>query len=146
MWAALLASVKQNNAAAWLDLFTLRAIDTTRQPAEAAITPASGAAHARRFATAPRLDRLGQRLGELVGLPVRVRVADATPPDPLGGSESQTSDDASSSAYGAGGGVDRRAALDLPLVRDALEVFPDAVLLDARRDTPDEPPAPGEEG
>lgn len=144
-----MADVGHHNAAAWLDHFELRAIDTATRPAHATLAPKPSAGHAARFATASRLERLGQHLARLSGRPVRVSLAAPRPDDRRvadAGASGPASAAPADGSPGGGDAIDRRDALGLPIVRDAFEVFPDAILVDARKDedaseeTP-EPPA-----
>ncbi len=133
-----MADVGHHNSAAWLDHFELRGIDVAQRPAHATLAPKASAGHALRFATAPRLERLGQHLTRLSGTPVRVTLA--APPTAQQRDEQRAAavpdSPAGSRTGSAGGVVDRRDALSLPLVRDAFDVFPDAILVDARKDEP----------
>ncbi|MEM1445606.1 MAG: hypothetical protein AAGF84_06085 [Planctomycetota bacterium] len=131
-----MADVGHHNAAAWLDHFELRGIDAGRQPAQATLAPKPAAGHAVRFATPARLERLGQHLSRLSGTPVRVALAANTPAsgDAADQKTSQVGDAPMASAGAMG--IDRRDALGLPIVRDAFEVFPDAILVDARKEEP----------
>lgn len=147
LWAALMADVGHHNSAAWLDHFELRNIDASKQPAQATLAPRAAApvdpGHAARFATPPRLERLGQHLSRLAATPVRVTLARApTAADAAGQSANASANQRDASPAGggsSGGGIDRRDALGLPIVRDAFEVFPDAILVDARRQPAVEP-------
>jgi hypothetical protein len=131
-----MADVGHHNSAAWLDHFELRSLDHGSMPAVATLAPKSDAGNIARFATPPRLERLGQHLTRLSGRPVRVDLVAGTSVR-----QNEPTPDAGASPAGAAhregrGGIDRREALNLPLVRDALEVFPDAILVDARKEDP----------
>lgn len=154
----MLDAVGQSNAAAWMDHFKLQSIDTSTSPAVALITPTmSFAGGAANVATGPRLQRVADTITQLIGQPVRAELA--TPP-PRPGQDGHRSDSSSPghSAGGpdyanpssrgpqggsgggggqsGGGGIDRRDALNLPLVRDVFEIFPDASLINTRRENP----------
>ncbi|MEM7575970.1 MAG: hypothetical protein AAF328_00730 [Planctomycetota bacterium] len=140
-----MADVGHHNAAAWLDHFELRTIDVSKQPAHAVLSPKPAAGHAIRFATAPRLERLGQHLTRLSGVAVRVQLAEVPTAQQqhdrrIAEAEIDTGSGANAaakpSAPSGGGGIDRRDALGLPIVRDAFEVFPDAIMIDARKKDP----------
>ncbi|MEM1108779.1 MAG: hypothetical protein AAGH99_08825 [Planctomycetota bacterium] len=124
----------QSNAAAWMDHFKLQSIDTSAEPAVASIAPtmtfAGGAAN---VATGPRLQRVADTITQLLGRPVRAELA-AGPPRKT--PDRPTPNTPGNSPPSNGGSVDRRDALNLPLVRDVFDVFPDASLIDARKEPP----------
>ncbi|MEM6459932.1 MAG: hypothetical protein AAF710_11140, partial [Planctomycetota bacterium] len=132
VWSAVLDTVGRSNAAAWMDHFRLATLDTDAAPAVAHLRPTTGfVGGVHHVATGPRLQRVGDTLTQLLGRPVRVEAAEAKPPEastphPDAGPEPAP-------VNGRADAVDRREALGLPLVRDVLEVFPDASLIDARR-------------
>ncbi|MEM9883958.1 MAG: hypothetical protein AAF800_13685, partial [Planctomycetota bacterium] len=132
VWSAVLDTVGRSNAAAWMDHFRLATLDTDAVPAVAHLRPTTGfVGGVHHVATGPRLRRVGDTLTQLLGRPVRVEAAEAKPPE-----ASTPHPDAGlkpAPANGRADAVDRREALGLPLVRDVLEVFPDASLIDARR-------------
>jgi len=151
-----LDAVGQSNAAAWMDHFRLQSIDTSASPAVAVIAPTmSFAGGAANVATGPRLQRVAETITQLFGQPVRAELA-APPSRP--GQDDQRPNASSSSGNpgnanrnggnhanassggghsgGGGGGIDRRDALNLPLVRDVFEIFPDASLINTRREDP----------
>ncbi|MEO0514929.1 MAG: hypothetical protein AAF086_06495, partial [Planctomycetota bacterium] len=158
VWRAVLDAVGQSNAAAWMDHFKLQSIDTSPSPAVAVVAPtmtfSGGAAN---VATGPRLQRVADTITQLVGRPVRAELAPAPArpgQDPAPGASGSRGSSAqpspgtsaragaasgSVSGGGGGGGVDRRDALNLPLVRDVFEIFPDASLIHTRRETPPPP-------
>ncbi|MEM6855838.1 MAG: hypothetical protein AAF593_15625 [Planctomycetota bacterium] len=153
----MLDAVGQSNAAAWMDHFRLQSIDTSANPAVATIAPtmafAGGAAN---VATGPRLQRVADTITSLLGRPVRAQLAAVAPRpgqadthSPAEAGPNQANTNSGDRGGGAGGGVDRRDALNLPLVRDVFEIFPDASLIDARKEKPrppaeDDPPAQSE--
>lgn len=158
----MLDAVGQSNAAAWMDHFRLQSIDTSANPAVALVAPTmSFAGGAGNVATGPRLQRVADTITQLIGQPVRAELA-APPPRPGQDGQRQGTSSSDQSANGAGGGshsggisgggsggrsgggggIDRRDALNLPLVRDVFEIFPDASLINTRR----EEPPPKDEG
>ena len=148
VWRAVLDAVGQSNAAAWMDQFRLQSIDPNPSPGRATLAATAGfVSGAHHIATPPRLKRVAETLRELLGKPFEVGLAEIDPaanrarqiaapdqPDAADRQNAQANPEASS-----GGHVDRRDALDLPLVRDVFEVFPDAVLIQARKQTPPTP-------
>ncbi|MEO1237592.1 MAG: hypothetical protein AAFX76_12460 [Planctomycetota bacterium] len=129
----MLDAVGSSNAAAWMDHFRLTAIDRDAQPAVAHLAPTiTFAGGVKNVATGPRLQRVADTLTQLLGTPCRVEVADR----PATATHETHPDSADASAQSRT--VDRRDALDLPLVRDVFDVFPDATLLDARREETDD--------
>ena len=148
VWRAVLDAVGQSNAAAWMDQFRLQSIDPNPSPGRATLAATAGfVSGAHHIATPPRLKRVAETLRELLGKPFEVGLAEVDPaanrarqiadpdhPDAAGRQNAQAKPEATS-----GGHVDRRDALDLPLVRDVFEVFPDAVLIQARKQTPPTP-------
>lgn len=137
-----------------MDHFRLQSIDTTSRPATAWIVPTmTFAGAAANVATGPRLKRVADTITQLLGQPVQ---ADLVVPAPRGGPSSGSDTPNGGAHHGpsagsgtsggretsgdggisGGGGVDRRDALNLPLVRDVFEIFPDASLIDARKESP----------
>lgn len=150
VWRAVLDAVGQSNAAAWMDHFRLQSVDAAVTPGRAILmgtTSFVGGAH--NVATGPRLKRVADTLRQLLGKPFEIQLAETTGTsaraqqasgpgqEPRGGNPStaQPSDEASGRGH-----VDRRDALELPLVRDVFEVFPDAMLIKASKAAPPESP------
>ena len=136
--------------------FRLARLDTAATPHVAYLAPAPGAAHARGFATGPRLARVAETLTSLTNAPVRVQLDAPPPPGGHVPPDAAGSDSVASTGTGdgpaqpgstegvvaapggdepaAGERLDRRTALNLPLVRDVFAVFPEVTLIDARRE------------
>ncbi|MEM8737870.1 MAG: DNA polymerase III subunit gamma/tau [Planctomycetota bacterium] len=144
IWKVVLDTIGQTNAAAWMDHFRLQAIRADRDPAVALLVPTmTFAGGVKNVATGPRLQRVADTLTQLLGRKVRVEAADKPPPRPDDPPDPQTPATDTPSAPGPTAGsarhVDRRDALNLPLVREVFDVFPDASLIDARRADPPPP-------
>ncbi|MEM7625342.1 MAG: DNA polymerase III subunit gamma/tau [Planctomycetota bacterium] len=144
VWRAVLDAVGQSNAAAWMDHFRLQSVDAGVTPGRAVLVGTTSFVNgARNVATGPRLKRVADTLRQLLGRPFEIELAEraaasgALAPESAGAAAS--ADDPPEDHAGGGGHVDRRDALDLPLVRDVFEVFPDAMLIQARRQTPSPP-------
>lgn len=155
----MLDAVGQSNAAAWMDHFRLQSIDTSVDPAVALIAPTmTFAGGAGNVATGPRLQRVADTITQLLGRSVRAELAanpqrhadqnsrpdsDSSAPGSAGGNAGGppggSHSGGSHSGGGGGGGIDRRDALNLPLVRDVFEIFPDASLINTRREKPQPP-------
>ena len=142
VWAAVLDAVGQSNAAAWMDHFKLTAINHSSQPSVATLAPTmtfAGGVH--NVATGPRVKRVADTLTQLLGRHTHVELAESPsrPPEVTqshGGSDRGPTHAAPPNPASGQGGVDRRDALNLPLVRDVFDVFPDATLIDARKAPP----------
>ena len=142
VWSAVRERTGRGAAAAWLTHFSLADLDPAAGAASLLPRPGLGGG-GRSLATEPRLRRLSELVTAVVGVPVRVVLA--APGGAGGGSDG---------GGGAGPGgpnpnaapgreheLDRREALALPLVREVLDVFPEASLVGARR-RPDAPALP----
>lgn len=138
VWAATKEAVGRGAAAAWLTHFSLGALDAAAGTAELIPRPGLGGG-GRSLATNERLQKLGAVMAGVLGRPVRPTLGAAAPrgadADPAAGG------DGGSTAGGGGAAVERRDALALPLVREALDVFPEATFLAARRTAAAVPPA-----
>lgn len=148
VWDRLLRSVQEKPPLAWAQQLTLRALDG--QVAHVAALP--GHREMIRFMNPDRRKQLGQLLQSVLGRPVSVEVD----PSPIDGSMDVNNGDEVSAAHdgrttergnGAGGTVgtarrmptqaERAAAMELPLVKQVLEVF-DATLVGVRAVSQDE--------
>lgn len=90
------------------------------------------------IATPARLEQVAQALSELRGRRTRIELQPPAPDAPPAGVPDAQPDAPARDGGKEGGQLDRRAALQLPLVRVALQAFPDAMLIDAREEgTPD---------
>jgi len=144
LWAAVLDTVGRSNAAAWMDHFNLTALDTAARPAVATLAATmTFAGGIQNVATGPRLNRVTEAMTQLLGCPVRIELADAAAPDALKSAQGSAHGQDVPETQAQQRSVDRRDALNLPLVRDVFEVFPDASLIDARKETPppNDPPS-----
>ena len=114
-----------------MDHFRLARLDLSGKPARGELVPVgSFAGSVRHVVTPPRLDRVAKTLTQLFDQRFEVTVSE---PTRRGGGPSQADTPADEAESGRkSGGVDRRDALNLPLVRDVFDIFPDATLLDAR--------------
>ena len=128
VWAALLKSVERSGPSVWMQQFRLASLAESGGGVEAEIAAASADAH--RFATEGRISRLAQRLTDLLGRPVKVRVADAPAGGPAQVAPPSRDDPAGKHDTG---GLTHQEAMELPLVQDVLDVFPDAAVAGFRR-------------
>jgi len=136
--AALRDRVADRPAYAWLRYVNIDKLDEQA----AVLSPTPGHREVLHFAKDQRrLQAITDELTPILGR--RVRVSMQAPPTP-----DASADESASSPAHANGAVrngDRRAAMELPLVKQVLDVFPDAVLFDVRDETDDEhrndPPA-----
>ncbi|MFA9477077.1 hypothetical protein ACERK3_02095 [Phycisphaerales bacterium AB-hyl4] len=114
---------------AWLRFVQLDRLDAER--ATLRIVPGHREVYG--FATEPRLAQIGKVLQDVTGRRVRVTLDRETP---ASGGE----DTAASPSPTSGAASDRREAMGLPLVRQALEIFPEASLIDVRDEDSSDPP------
>lgn len=106
----------------WVQHLELMSLDAGRSKAE--LRPRPGHADLAKFAVGRQLERLkaefaavtDRRLELVIVAPASANTAENGPSTPTGNASI------------------RRKVLDLPLVKDALDVFPDARLIDARED------------
>jgi hypothetical protein len=146
--ATIMATLRQQfqdkPAFAWLDHFSI--VELGQQQVTLAPTP--GQRGLLRMVTDGRKQQLAEQLGEILGRSVRVQLR-----EPGEGPAAQAGPDESS---GAGASHEaksaRQAAMNLPLVREVFEQFPNAALTDVQRSTAgeaapaDDPAAPDVEG
>jgi len=134
VWAATKEAAGRGAPSAWLTHFSLGMLDAAAGTAELVPRPGLGGG-GRSLAIPERLQKLGVLMSQVVGRPVRVALgsAAASGAAPAGGPDDAPETDGDAA-------VNRREALALPLVREALDVFPEATFLSARRR-----PAPGAE-
>lgn len=95
------------------------------------IAPAPGRPEVVRFAKGAQLDRLSRECSQVVHRKMTVRFETTEP------SADEPPDDPQRMAPSGPRSGSRRAAMELPLVREAFEVFPDAMLLDVRSESTD---------
>ena len=127
VWAATKEAVGRGAAAAWLTHFSLGRLDPAQGVVELVPRPGLGGG-GRSLATESRLQKLGQAMARVLGRPVRPTLGIPAVPGAGGGPEGDAA-----GPDAVGGGVNRRDALALPLVREALDTFPEATFLSARR-------------
>jgi DNA polymerase-3 subunit gamma/tau len=120
VWQALHDRLGNVSSFAWVDKVTLAKLDA--EQGVCVLEPRTGQRDITRFAGQRQRDRLALELTKLTAKRFRVELA-SSPAD--------TSAPATEEA-GGNRAQDRRKALGLPLVRDVLDVFPDAVLIDTR--------------
>jgi len=121
LWSLLLQRVGSVSAFAWVDKVELAGVASAA--AVLRIKPRAGARDIAGFVAGRQCDRLAAELTKLTARRCRVElIANVPPPDRTGASEQAPASSRSQ----------RRAALDLPLVKDVFDVFPEAVMLDAR--------------
>ena len=120
VWRALHERVGNVSSFAWVDKVTLSKLDS--EQGVCILEPRTGQRDITRFAGQRQRDRLAMELTKLTAKRFRVELA-LTPTEPDAQSLVET---------GGTRSQDRQKALGLPLVRDVLDVFPDAVLVDTR--------------
>lgn len=111
--------MRDKPSAAWLRFLALDRIEGDT----GILRPLPGHREVLGFVTPARLEPVAGELSTLRG--VRTRLVLQAP-------SAEASQQADQPGEAAGGGVNRRAAMQIPLVRQALEVFPDAMLIDVR--------------
>lgn len=121
LWRAVTERLARESAFAWVQHARLVGVEGDAMT----LAPASGRQELARFATADRLRQLAQHVTAVAGRPMTVRF-DAPPSDAPAAADPASGGTLSRDA------ASRRAAMDLPLVREAFEVFPEATLLDVR--------------
>ncbi len=125
VWSALLNRVESVSAFAWVDKVELAGVDAAGGVCR--VRPRKGHRDIAGFVTPRQCDRLAAELTKLTARRCRVELV-----EPRTGPAAQANaGETSSPQQGVG---QRRAALDLPLVKDVFDVFPEAVLLDARKE------------
>ncbi len=131
VWSALCDRVGSIPSMAFVDHLRLAELNQHR----ATIEPLPGQRDMARFAaTDQRRKRISDELMTILGRRVEVVVR-----QPAGATVEDDATDEPTPAAARRGGVsqiDRRAAMELPLVRDAIEMFPDAMPIDFRDEKP----------
>lgn len=127
VWSATKEAAGRGATSAWLTHFSLGTLDVAAGSAELTPRPGLGGG-GRSLATTERLQKLGVLMSRVLGQTVRLTLGRAAA---SGAAAADGPDDARETEGGTG--VDRREALALPLVREALDVFPEATFLSARR-------------
>ena len=107
---------------AWTDHLQLVRLDQ----GVAVLSPTPGHRELVNFIDESRQQMLAREFSQLLGQPLRVVVQ-----MPRGAADEVESDAPDAAPTGR---ADRRAALDLPLVKDVFDIFPDASLIDVRPD------------
>jgi DNA polymerase III subunit gamma/tau len=129
--AALRDRVADRPAFAWLRFVTIDKLDER----SAVLSPTPGHREVLHFARDQRrLQEVTDELNPILGR--RVRVSIQAPP-----AAEESDGRIETDAPPANGAADRRAAMNLPLVKQVLDVFPDAVLFDVREEANGDPPA-----
>ncbi|MEX0653416.1 MAG: hypothetical protein WD151_04760 [Phycisphaeraceae bacterium] len=113
---------------AWLRYVELANLDDER----AVLRVVPGHREVFAFITDVRLTQIGKVIEDVVGRRVRVTID-------RGPTGAPDTGDAASGQPGQPAGGDRREAMGLPLVRQVLEIFPEASLIDIRETKPAPP-------
>ena len=124
VWRALNERVAAASSFAWVDKVQLVKLDA--EAGVCLLEPRTGQRDIAAFAGQRQRDRLAMELTKLTAK--RFRVELAQPASPHAMQDTQES--------GAPKRLDRQQAMSLPLVRDVLDTFPDAVLVDSRKQKP----------
>ncbi|MGB0767935.1 MAG: DNA polymerase III subunit gamma/tau [Phycisphaeraceae bacterium] len=127
VWAKLMQQIEPISAFAWVDKLELAELDASAGLCK--VRPRKGHRDIAGFANARQRDRLAAELTKLTSKRFRIELVDV-------GSTNAGPEANADRASGSGSGQ-RRKALDLPLVKDVFDVFPEAVLLDARPERDD---------
>jgi DNA polymerase-3 subunit gamma/tau len=137
VWSQLVQRVESISAFAWVDKVELVEVDAAK--GLCTLRPRKGHRDIAGFVNSRQCDRLAAELTKLTSKRFRIELIDASPP--------RRDQNDQSGSRPQGGAGQRRKALDLPLVKDVFDAFPDAVLLDARAErgkaqTPEEDAPP----
>ncbi|MEM6504690.1 MAG: DNA polymerase III subunit gamma/tau [Planctomycetota bacterium] len=124
VWSALMQHVEPISAFAWVDKVELASLDTDAGLCQ--VQPRRGQREIAGFVNVRQCDRLAAELTKLTAKRFRIELIDAATPEPV-------SQDPDAAARQQTSGQ-RRKALDLPLVKDVFDAFPEAVLIEARVD------------
>lgn len=124
IWARLMQQVEPISAFAWVDRIELAELDA--QAGVCRVRPRQGQLDIAGFVTERQCDRLAAELTKLTARRCRIELVSAPNAPTI-----QPSDSPASPAQSAS---QRRQALDLPLVKDVFDAFPEAVLVDARQE------------
>lgn len=128
VWSHLIRRVESISAYAWVDKVELAALDADAGLCK--MRPRKGHRDIAGFVNARQCDRLAAELTKLTGKRFRIELIDAAP-----ARYTQQSQDNNGTKNRSG---QRQKALDLPLVKDVFDVFPEAVLVDARAEKKNE--------
>lgn len=141
MWSTLLARLSDRPSAAWLRYLGLKRVDGDT----VIVAPRPGHREVVPIATPARLEPVAAELSQIRGRRTRITVDPQADPE----ARTEAGDDGPEPGAGTGPGAgasphdggaapfDRRAAMQIPLVRQAMTFFPDAAVIDAREDKPE---------
>jgi len=130
IWQALHTRLSEKSSFAWVDDLRLSSLDAER--GVCVLAPKIANRDLTRVANPRQRERLAQELSDLTETRFRVELEAAAPApqsDPVGTRQAPI-------------GGDRQKAMSLPLVRDVLGAFPEAVLISTRRENTGNTPAP----
>lgn len=127
VWSALMQHVETVSAFAWVDKIELAEADL--QAGVCKIRPRQGHRDIAGFVNPRQCDRLAAELTKLISRRCRIELINEAAPY-----DDSLNESAGRSQPGENRAGERRKALDLPLVKDVINVFPDAKLVDARRE------------
>jgi len=133
LWSALLRQVGSVSAFAWVDKVELAGVDA--KTGTCRIRPRQGHRDIAGFLSSRQCDRLAAELTKLTARRCRIELIEA-------GTAAQADEQGPAGREGPADvrAGQRRKALDLPLVKDVINAFPDAKFVDARQD-PEQAPA-----
>eukprot|EP00752_Nemacystus_decipiens_P017104 g15320.t1 len=122
VWSQLMQHVQPISAFAWVDKVELARLDPESGLCQ--VRPRKGQRDIAGFVNARQCDRLAAELTKMTARRFRIELIEAA--------TSSHVMPAKRSGSGQGGAGQRRKALDLPLVKDVFDAFPEAMLIDAR--------------
>ena len=122
VWSQLMQRVEPISAFAWVDKVELADFDAAAGLCK--LRPRKGHRDIAGFVNARQCERLAAELTKLTAKRFRIELVAAAAAEQPRAAQSNASDRSSAGQ--------RRKALDLPLVKDVFDAFPEAVLLDAR--------------
>ena len=121
VWNALHERLAQKSAWGWIDNVELLQIDKQG----GVVAPKPGHGDMMGFLTDARLDQVAQQLEPILGTRVRITLQKA---GDAGAQDRQSTPNGN----GAAATLDRRQAMELPLVKKVLDAFPDATILNVQ--------------
>ena len=130
LWEELLERTARSGPSVWVRDFTLDTLEPDGDVLRGVLRPEPEDAAARRRANPDRLHRLAERLSQLAGRSVRLVLS----PPPAGAADQRTA-----RVRPADTRMHQSDALQVPLVQDIFDIFPDADIVDFHRETPEEP-------
>ena len=134
MWQALLTRLEHKPSFAWLDYFTLASLGEE----VVTLSPAEGQRGLMSLVNDRRRQAIEQELARILGRSVRVKVTqpgEASEPGATAGETGQASSQSGGASQTSGGA--RQEAMNMPLVRELLEQFPNATLTDVKTENAD---------